>query len=66
MPGLNPALSCLAAGGGLRRRALRDLEAVSLLCGAHDITAQASAAWEAAVCRGDEYAVKRLAEIRAV
>src|SRR5262249_43368227 len=34
--------------------------------GAHDIAAQASAAWEAAVCWGDEYAVKRLAEVRAV
>ena len=34
--------------------------------GAHDIAAQASAAWEAAVCRDDEYAVKRLAEVRVV
>ncbi|MDT5268526.1 MAG: hypothetical protein QOH49_712 [Acidobacteriota bacterium] len=34
--------------------------------GAHDIAAQASAAWEAAVCWDDEYAVKRLAEVRAV
>ncbi len=33
--------------------------------GAYDIAAQASAAWEAAVCRDDEYAVKRLAEVRA-
>lgn len=33
---------------------------------AHDIAAQASAAWEAAVCWQDEYAVKRLAEVRAV
>lgn len=33
---------------------------------AHDIAAQASAAWEAAVCWGDEYAVKRLAEVRAI
>ncbi len=33
---------------------------------AHDIAAQASAAWEAAVCWDDEYAVKRLAEVRAV
>ena len=33
---------------------------------AHDIAAQASAAWEAAVCWGDEYAVRRLAEVRAV
>ena len=28
--------------------------------------AQASAAWEAAVCWDDEYAIKRLAEVRAV
>jgi Ser/Thr protein kinase RdoA (MazF antagonist) len=34
--------------------------------GAYDIAAQASAAWEAAVCWKDEYAVKRLAEVRAV
>jgi Ser/Thr protein kinase RdoA (MazF antagonist) len=34
--------------------------------GAHDIAAQASAAWEAAVCWGDEYAVRRLAEVRTV
>ncbi|MDV4178778.1 phosphotransferase [Rhizobium brockwellii] len=34
--------------------------------GAHDIAAQASAAWEAAICWQDEYAVKRLAEVRAV
>jgi Ser/Thr protein kinase RdoA (MazF antagonist) len=33
---------------------------------AYDIAAQASAAWEAAVCWDDEYAVKRLAEVRAV
>jgi Ser/Thr protein kinase RdoA (MazF antagonist) len=33
---------------------------------AHDIAAQASAAWEAAVCWDDEYAVKRLGEVRAV
>jgi Ser/Thr protein kinase RdoA (MazF antagonist) len=33
---------------------------------AHDVAAQASAAWEAAVCWDDEYAVKRLAEVRAV
>ncbi|MGR9470649.1 phosphotransferase enzyme family protein [Rhizobium leguminosarum] len=33
---------------------------------AHDIAAQASAAWEAAVCWQDEYAVKRLAEVRPV
>jgi Ser/Thr protein kinase RdoA (MazF antagonist) len=33
---------------------------------AYDIAAQASAAWEAAVCWDDEYAVKRLAEVRGV
>ena len=33
---------------------------------AHDLAAQASAAWEAAVCWDDAYAVKRLAEVRAV
>ncbi len=32
---------------------------------AHDVAAQASAAWEAAVCWGDEYAIRRLAEVRA-
>ena len=32
---------------------------------AYDIAAQASAAWEAAVCWDDEYAVRRLAEVRA-
>ncbi|HYN33636.1 MAG TPA: phosphotransferase [Ilumatobacteraceae bacterium] len=31
-----------------------------------DIAAQASAAWEAAVCWDDEYSLKRLAEVRAV
>jgi hypothetical protein len=31
-----------------------------------DIAAQASAAWEAAVCWDDEYAVNRLAEVRTV
>ncbi len=34
--------------------------------GAHDIAAQTSAAWEATVCRDDDYAHKRLAEVRAV
>ena len=34
--------------------------------GAYDIAAQASAAWDAAVCWDDAYAVKRLAEVRAV
>jgi hypothetical protein len=33
---------------------------------AYDIAAQASAAWEAAVCWDDAYAVERLAEVRAV
>jgi len=31
-----------------------------------DIAAQASAAWEAAVCWDDDYAIKRLADVRAV
>jgi hypothetical protein len=31
-----------------------------------DIAAQASAAWEAAVCWDDEFAIKRLSEVRAV
>ncbi|WP_231925929.1 phosphotransferase enzyme family protein [Micromonospora echinofusca] len=34
--------------------------------GALDIAGQASAAWEAAVCWDDEYAARRLAEVRAV
>jgi Ser/Thr protein kinase RdoA (MazF antagonist) len=33
---------------------------------AYDVAAQASAAWEAAVCWDDEYAHKRLADVRAV
>ncbi|WP_245972793.1 phosphotransferase [Actinoplanes lutulentus] len=33
---------------------------------AYDIAAQASAAWEAAVCWDDAYSAKRLAEVRAV
>ena len=33
---------------------------------AHDIAAQASAAWEAAVCWDDDYAVRRLSEVRPV
>jgi Ser/Thr protein kinase RdoA (MazF antagonist) len=33
---------------------------------AHDVAAQASAAWEAAVCWDDDYAVRRLAEVRPV
>ncbi|WP_131782384.1 phosphotransferase [Legionella gresilensis] len=32
----------------------------------YDIAAQASAAWEAAVCWDDEFAVKRLSQVRAV
>lgn len=40
--------------------------AADLTDGAYDIAAQTSAAWEAAVCWQDEYAVKRLAEVRAV
>jgi Ser/Thr protein kinase RdoA (MazF antagonist) len=34
--------------------------------GTYDIAAQASAAWEAAVCWDDAHAIKRLAEVRAV
>ncbi|MFC0004821.1 phosphotransferase enzyme family protein [Micromonospora siamensis] len=34
--------------------------------GAYDVAAQASAAWEAAVCWDDDYSVRRLAEVRAV
>jgi len=33
---------------------------------AYDVAAQASAAWEAAVCWDDAYALRRLAEVRAV
>jgi Ser/Thr protein kinase RdoA (MazF antagonist) len=40
--------------------------AADLNDGAYDAAAQASAAWEAAVCWRDEYAVKRLAEVRAI
>lgn len=40
--------------------------AAGLDAGAWDIAAQASAAWEAAVCWKDEFAVKRLAQVRAV
>lgn len=40
--------------------------AAGLDAGAWDIAAQASAAWEAAVCWKDEHAVKRLAQVRAV
>jgi len=40
--------------------------AAGLDAGAFDIATQASAAWEAAVCWDDEYAVMRLAEVRAV
>ena len=39
--------------------------AAGLEGGAHDTAAQASAAWEAAVCWDDAYAIKRLAEVRA-
>lgn len=38
--------------------------AAGLEGGAYDIAAQASAAWEAAVCWDDAYSVKRLAEVR--
>jgi Ser/Thr protein kinase RdoA (MazF antagonist) len=40
--------------------------AADLEASAHDIAAQASAAWEAAVCWDDDYSKKRLAEVRAV
>lgn len=40
--------------------------AADLASDAWDVAAQASAAWEAAVCWKDELAVKRLAEVRAV
>ena len=40
--------------------------AASLEGTAYDVAAQASAAWEAAVCWDDDYAIKRLAEVRAV
>jgi len=49
-----------------RRRPDLDLvlphNAAGLDDGAHDIAAQASAAWEAAVCWDDDYAVTRLAK----
>lgn len=51
VPDLDLALPYNAAG----------LEKVAL-----DVAAQASAAWEAAVCWKDEYAIKRLAEVRPV
>ncbi|GLY97599.1 phosphotransferase [Actinoplanes sp. NBRC 103695] len=38
--------------------------AADLAGATHDIAAQASAAWEAAVCWDDAYAVRRLAEVR--
>jgi Ser/Thr protein kinase RdoA (MazF antagonist) len=40
--------------------------AAGLAGATHDIAAQASAAWEAAVCWPDEHSSKRLAEVRAV
>lgn len=40
--------------------------AAGLAGDALDIAGQASAAWEAAVCWDDEYAVRRLSEVRAV
>lgn len=40
--------------------------AADLDAGRLDIAAQASAAWEAAVCWDDDYAVRRLAEVREV
>jgi Ser/Thr protein kinase RdoA (MazF antagonist) len=38
--------------------------AAGLDADAHDIAAQASAAWDAAVCWDDEHSIKRLAEVR--
>ena len=40
--------------------------AAGLDAGTYDIAAQASAAWDAAVCWDDAYAVERLAEVRAI
>jgi Ser/Thr protein kinase RdoA (MazF antagonist) len=40
--------------------------AAGLAAGAHDMAAQASAAWEAAVCWDDEHARESLAQVRAV
>ena len=40
--------------------------AAGLVDGEHDMASQASAAWEAAVCWDDEYALERLSEVRAV
>lgn len=40
--------------------------AAGLEAAAYDIAAQASAAWEAAVCWDDDYSKRRLAEVRAV
>lgn len=40
--------------------------AANLDADALDTAAQASAAWEAAVCWKDEHALKRLAQVRAV
>ena len=40
--------------------------AADLADGAYDIAAQASAAWEAAVCWDDEHARESLAQVRAV
>jgi Ser/Thr protein kinase RdoA (MazF antagonist) len=41
-------------------------DAAGLGDNAYDTASQASAAWEAAVCWDDDYAVRRLAEVRAV
>ena len=40
--------------------------AAGLAAAAHDSAAQAAAAWEAAVCWKDDYAIRRLAEVRRV
>jgi Ser/Thr protein kinase RdoA (MazF antagonist) len=54
-------LAAMPREGVARFRAAR-----ARLATAYDIAAQASAAWEAAVCRDDAYSIKRLAEVRAV
>ena len=40
--------------------------AAGLAASAHDIAAQASAAWEAAICWKDDYALRQLAQVRRV
>jgi len=50
-PDLDPALPFNAAG---------------LAADAYDIVCQASTAWEAAICWDDDFAIGRLAEVRAL